>query len=174
MNKKSTVIIAVLILVAVTLTGVAVGIHRYNYAKPQTEDKQTEEKISDNNKDAQGGEDKASDNNGSEGGKNAEDNFSQNASSTEKRPVFIYFVSNDDANYNDAMKVFEELKKEYDGKVDFDLKNVTENPELLDNFQLVKGNTPALIMDGKDGITGLQMKMTDKETLKAEIEKALK
>lgn len=90
-----------------------------------------------------------------------------------KTPVFMYFVSESDANYDEAIKVFEELKKEYEGKIEFDLRNITKNPEILDNFSLVDGNTPTLIMDGKEGITGMQFKMTDKATLKAEIEKAL-
>lgn len=91
-----------------------------------------------------------------------------------KTPVFMYFVSEEDSDYNTALKVFEELKKEYSGKIEFDLKNVTQDPKLLENFSLVDGNTPALIMDGKEGIVGFEFKTTDKEVLKAEIEKALK
>ena len=98
----------------------------------------------------------------------------QNSSETEKTPVFMYFVSESDSNYDEALKVFEELKKEYGTKIEFDLKNVTKDPKLLENFSLVDGNTPALIMDGKEGIVGFQFKMTDKNTLKSEIEKALK
>lgn len=91
-----------------------------------------------------------------------------------KTPVFMYFVSEKDSDYDAALKVFEELKKEYSGKIEFDLKNVTKDPKLLENFSLVDGNTPALIMDGKEGIVGFEFKTTDKEVLKAEIEKALK
>ena len=92
----------------------------------------------------------------------------------DKKPAFLYFVSETDKDYEKAVKVFEELKKEYGEKVDFELKNVTQDPTLLENFALVNGNTPTLIMDGKEGITGFQMKMTDKKTLEDEIKKALK
>lgn len=92
----------------------------------------------------------------------------------DKKPAFLYFVSESDSDYEKAVKVFEELKKEYGEDVDFELKNVTQDPSLLENFAFVNGNTPTLIMDGKEGITGFQMKMTDKKTLEEEIKKALK
>ena len=84
----------------------------------------------------------------------------------------MYFVSESDSDYDAALKVFDELKKEYDGKIEFQLHDITKDKEILERFSIVDGNTPALIMDGKD--LGLQFKTTDKNVLAGEIEKSLK
>jgi len=162
MKDKKSVIIAVIILVIISAVGISIGVKQYNELEPPVtqqeeavnQNEETEQKQPEETKPEEKGEEKGEEVN-------------------TKTPVFIYFVSESDSNYNEALKVFEELKKEYEGKIEFDLKNVTQNPELLENFALVKDNTPALIMDGKEGITGFQFKMTDKATLKTEIEKAL-
>lgn len=161
MKKKSTLIIAVIILVAITLTGTTVGIHNFKKEVSQNEDvniENAEENKYETNKETI----------------NEKDEVNDSVEINPKKPVFIYFVSNDDMEYDEAIKVFNELKKEYDDKVDFELKNVTENPEILENFKLVEGNTPALIMDGKEEITGIKLKTKDKEILKEEIEKSLR
>lgn len=156
MKGKKSVIIAVVILVAISVIGIAVGFNmKKNTDVPQNQTEQSEKETSvTENK-----EQKKTDSNNSE--------------MPDKRPAFIYFVSEDDEKYGEAIKVFEELKAKYSDKVDFELKNVTQDPTILENFALVDGNTPALIMDGREGITGFQFKMTDKSTLEKEIEKAL-
>lgn len=84
----------------------------------------------------------------------------------------MYFVSESDSDYDAALKVFDELKKEYDGKIEFQLHDITKDKEILERFSIVDGNTPALIMDGKE--LGLQFKTTDKNVLAGEIRKIVK
>ncbi len=89
------------------------------------------------------------------------------------KPTFMYFYTNADTETVDP--IIEELKDEYGKKVTFSLVNVDENPEALKNFELVSGNTPALIMLNTDNdISKFEFKCTDKDTLKADIEDALK
>ncbi len=88
------------------------------------------------------------------------------------KPTFMYFYTNAEAET--VNPIVEELKDEYGKKVDFNLVNVDENPEALNNFEIVSGNTPALIMlNTNNDISKFEFQCTDKETLKADIEAAL-
>ena len=80
--------------------------------------------------------------------------------STEKvTPTFMYFVANADDNLD---------------KINFQLVNVDENPEALENFSLVKDQTPALIMlDTSNNISAIEFKCSDKDKLKTDIDNAL-
>ena len=90
-------------------------------------------------------------------------------------PTFMYFVSKNDADYAAGMSAVESLKKEYGDKVKFEIADIDEKPELKDNFQLVVGQTPALIMlNTSNDISALEFKCTDTDTLKKDIENALK
>ena len=89
------------------------------------------------------------------------------------KPTFMYFVAETDADYKEAMETFEALKKEYGDRVVFDLKNVTKEPELLENFSFIAGQTPALIMlNTSNDINNFVFASHDQEKLKAEIEAA--
>lgn len=80
-------------------------------------------------------------------------------------PTFMYFVSKSDAEYEKTMGIIEELKKEYDGKVVFDIKDVDKEPELKESFP-VDGETPALIMlNIHNDISGFEYRCNDKEKL---------
>lgn len=88
-------------------------------------------------------------------------------------PTFMYFVSDKDENKAETEKIVEELKKEYEGKVNFDVRNIDENPEDATNFP-VEGNTPALIMlNTSNDICAFEMQCADKDDLKQAIEGAL-
>ena len=88
-------------------------------------------------------------------------------------PTFMYFVSNSDEGYDATMVMLEELKKEFDGKVNFDIRNIDEEPELVDRFP-VKDQTPTLIMlNTKNDISNILFKTKDKEKLTAAITSAL-
>ncbi len=90
-------------------------------------------------------------------------------------PTFMYFVSKNDAKYDEAMKAVDELKSEFDGKVKFDIVDVDENPDAKKNFEMVDGNTPFLIMlNTKNDICAFEFMCSDKDKLKADIENALK
>lgn len=90
-------------------------------------------------------------------------------------PTFMYFVSKSDADYAAGLSAVESLKKEYSDKVKFEIADIDEKPELKDNFQLVVGQTPALIMlNTSNDISALEFKCTDTDTLKKDIENALK
>lgn len=88
------------------------------------------------------------------------------------KPTFMYFYTNSEKEA--VTPIIEELQDDYGKKVTFSLVNVDENPEALENFQLVSGNTPALIMLNTDNdISKFEFKCTDTDTLKADIEEAL-
>lgn len=87
-------------------------------------------------------------------------------------PTFKYFYTN--AEKDTVTPIIDELKVEYGDKVQFDIVNVDENKEILQNFQLVDGNTPALIMLNTDNdISKLEFQCTDIEVLKADIDETL-
>ncbi len=90
----------------------------------------------------------------------------------EVMPTFMYFVSNSDADFDAANKVVDELKDEYDGKVNFNIINIDENPDAVNSFP-VQGQTPMLIMlNTSNDISALSPKCSDKEQLKAAIDAA--
>ena len=85
----------------------------------------------------------------------------------------MYFVSAKDADYDTEMKVVQELQDAYEGKVNFQITNIDENPEAAENFP-VAGQTPALIMlDTANNISALEFTMSDKATLENDIKAAL-
>lgn len=89
-------------------------------------------------------------------------------------PTFMYFVEKSDENYDEYMAVVEELKAEYDGKVNFDIVDITEDPEATKNFPVTSETTPFLIMlNTENNPSAIEMSCTDKEQLKADIEAAL-
>jgi ABC-type glycerol-3-phosphate transport system substrate-binding protein len=101
------------------------------------------------------------------------DNGTSTTTAEKVTPTFMYFYTNNDTDVVEPL--VENLKSEYDGKVNFSIINIDENPEALENFSLVSGNTPALIMLNTDNdISNLEFQCTDEETLKADIEEALK
>lgn len=88
-------------------------------------------------------------------------------------PTFMYFVSDEDKNKEETDKMLEELKSEYEGKVNFDVRNITETPEDGENFP-VKGATPAVIMlNTSNDICAMQFMCNDKAELKEIIDAAL-
>ncbi len=88
-------------------------------------------------------------------------------------PTFMYFVSAADENYEQTNQMIEELKKAYEGKVNFDIKNVDDDPQIAENYS-VTGMTPALIMlNTKNEISAFEFKCNDKDKLVQDIEKAL-
>lgn len=87
-------------------------------------------------------------------------------------PTFMYFYTNDDTQTVEEIQ--NTLESEYADKINFDFINVDEDAEALENFSLVSGNTPALIMLNTDNnISALEFKCVDVEVLKSDIEAAL-
>ena len=109
--------------------------------------------------------------------KNQEDVKSEMKETEEEKvytPTFMYFVSNNDADFAKTNETIEKLKAEYDGKVNFDVRNVTDDPSQLENFP-VEGQTPALIMlDTSNNISNFLFMNGNYDDLKAAIEAALK
>ena len=88
-------------------------------------------------------------------------------------PTFMYFIADTDANFAATNETIEKLKKEYEGKVIFDIRNVTQDPGQLDNFP-VEGQTPALIMlDTSNNISNFLFMNGNYDDLKAAIDAAL-
>lgn len=99
---------------------------------------------------------------------------SQATEEPEVTPTFVYFVSQNDADYAAAMATVEKLKTEYEGKVNFDIRDYDADPTIAENFAMVVGNTPALIMlDTHNAPCDFLFKTSDEAALKASIEKAL-
>lgn len=169
-TKNIVLVAAVLILVGITAAGTYVSVQ--NYKKAENVLLEQSEENSETKENMLSKYNKESENTDPE--KQDSEKVSETKAETEEKkvPTFLYFVSENDTDYEKALEVFEELKKEYGEKVDFQLKNVTKEPELLENFSLVKDNTPALIADGED--LGIQLKTVDKNILVKEIEKMLK
>ena len=87
---------------------------------------------------------------------------------------YLYFVANADDNFDATNTMYTELENEYKDKINFQLVNVDENPEALENFSLVKDQTPALIMlDTSNNISAIEFKCSDKDKLKTDIDNAL-
>ncbi|MCI8404152.1 MAG: hypothetical protein HFE49_04540 [Clostridia bacterium] len=103
------------------------------------------------------------------------DDSASNASTAEKvTPTFMYFVSNSDENFDKTNEMVAELETEYSQDIKFEIINVDENPEAAENFQLVQGQTPALIMlNTNNDISAIEFKCSDKEKLTSDIKAAL-
>lgn len=107
-------------------------------------------------------------------GSTADSSSSQTQEKKEKvTPTFMYFVSGSDADFDKTQGMIEELKKEYDGKINFNIINIDEDSEAAKNFPVL-GNTPALIMlNTANDISAMEFQCADKDKLKTDIEAAL-
>lgn len=174
MNKKNIIIIlcaAVAVVLAVVMILSFAGKEKKNdVSEPKTENvdgaasQQEETSAEENN----AGDEKKTEN------APAQEESSAVPVQTEEvkvKPTFMYFVDN--AQETDTAAMIEELKAAYPDVV-FDIKNVEKDPELLNNFELVNGNTPALIMlDTSNNICGFQFECADKALLEQSIKAAL-
>lgn len=89
-------------------------------------------------------------------------------------PVFTYFVSSEEEDYEAAMKVVEELKLKYEGKVEFDIRDVALDPQQINNIEGLEGNIPVLYMiDSTTNINSFVLDSYDKATLEKAINQAL-
>lgn len=90
-------------------------------------------------------------------------------------PTFKYFVEKSDENYAEYMAIVDELKEEYDGRVNFDIVDIADDPEATKNFPVTSETTPFLIMlNTENNPSAIEMSCADKDQLKADIEAALK
>lgn len=88
-------------------------------------------------------------------------------------PTFMYFVSYGDSGFETTEKMIDELKKEYDGRVNFKIINLDDAPEAKENYP-VDQQTPALIMlNTHNDISAIEFKCSDKQKLTQYIESAL-
>lgn len=189
-NKKIALVAAVIAVMAVLIAVVNITKKpesgRINDTSVKTEEKQdhkTEEtKKASTNNDAESttkAEKKTDEKTAEKAAPAEEKTVNQSAEKSEPAekvtPTFMYFVSKSDADYAAGLSAVESLKKEYGDKVKFEIADIDEKPELKDNFQLVVGQTPALIMlNTSNDISALEFKCTDTDTLKKDIENALK
>lgn len=90
-------------------------------------------------------------------------------------PTFMYFISSADEGFDATNVMIDELKKEYGEKVNFDIRNIDDDPELVKNFPVGDGNTPTLIMlNIRNEISNILFKNKNKNELKAAIDAAMK
>lgn len=189
-NKKIALVAAVIAVMAVLIAVVNITKKpesgRINDTSVKTEEKQDHKKeetknaSTNNNAESTTKAEKKTDGKTAEKAAPAEEKtVNQRAEESEPAekvtPTFMYFVSKSDADYAAGLSAVESLKKEYGDKVKFEIADIDEKPELKDNFQLVVGQTPALIMlNTSNDISALEFKCTDTDTLKKDIENALK
>ncbi|MBR0366221.1 MAG: hypothetical protein IJH94_05420 [Clostridia bacterium] len=91
-------------------------------------------------------------------------------------PTFMMFVTKNDENYDEYMAVIEEVKTEYEGKVNFDITDIEEESDAKDNFgDIIALGTPTLIMlNTKNEPCAFVGKCSDKQQMVNNIETALK
>lgn len=90
-------------------------------------------------------------------------------------PTFMYFVSDSDEGYDATMVTVDELKAEYKDKINFDIRNIDDEPELVEKFPVGDGKTPVLIMlNTKNEISNILFNTSDKTKLAETIEAAMK
>lgn len=103
-------------------------------------------------------------------------NVTQKATEEPERvtPTFVYFTTQEDAETASFLQTVEKLKTEFDGEINFDLRDLDANPEEKDNFAIVVGNTPAVIMlDIYNNPCAFALSNPDEDTLREAITKAL-
>ena len=90
-----------------------------------------------------------------------------------KKPVFTYYLTSADLKDKKIKACLERLTGEYGTRVVFEIKNVSENKKLLDEYP-VKDRTPALIMQDRNGnVSDILFKTAEYENLKESLERAL-
>lgn len=165
MNKKTKIIIitaAALVVIAAIIAIVLAGFGNDEPSEPQSE---SIEEIAENETPDSKDSSDVIDESG-----NAD---SDDADEKVYTPTFMYFVSNDDADFDKTNEVISRLKNEYDGMVTFDIRNVTDDPSQLESFP-VEGQTPALIMlNTKNDISNFLFQNGNYDDLKAAIDSAL-
>ncbi len=96
----------------------------------------------------------------------------QNEPVADKKATFMFFMTNEDEKNKDLNSKLDELKREYTDRVEFDIRNVDKDKELLKNFP-VEGSTPALIMLKPNGdIVNMLLSIKEYDNLKSVIESA--
>lgn len=89
-------------------------------------------------------------------------------------PTFVYFITKEDAETDAFLQTVEKFKTEFAGKVNFDLRDLDANPEEKNNFEIVVGNTPAVIMlDIYNNPCAFELSNPDENALRETITKAL-
>lgn len=168
-NKKKIIIVLVIAVVSV-LALVISGIKSKNNTKPESakpQETQTEQKTEEK-KEEQKAEEKE------EKTEQNSQNTTENAQKSEDiKAKFMFYVSNADEKKEQALKAYEELKKEYQDKADFIVINIDEQPEMVHNFAL-PDETPKLILIGPDNEFSMKNNCADKEELKNELLKIIK
>lgn len=89
------------------------------------------------------------------------------------KPIFMYFVTNQDLENPNTKETLERLQAEYKDSVIFEIRNADEDKSLYDNFP-IDGTMPMLIMQKKGGdISNILFKTNDYQSLKAAIDATL-
>ena len=71
--------------------------------------------------------------------------------STEKvTPTFMYFVANADDNFDATNTMYTELENEYKDKINFQLVNVDENPDIAVEYNVMSIPTLIVFKNGKE------------------------
>lgn len=149
--KVITIIFAVLlaaVIAGLVIHGKNSGTSGKNTANSSTTSSSTaDNSVADNKAAGNSAEDNnAADNSTADGGAE-KPNDSQTVEDKVYTPTFMMFVTKNDANYDEYMAVIDEVKAEYEGRVNFDITDIEEESEAKDNFgDIIALGTPTLIM----------------------------
>lgn len=156
MKNKKNIVIGVIIALAVVIIGIIV-VGSIGKDKFESNTKMETEQVTDNNIPSSSAP------------------SSKDKESQEKvTPTFMYFISKNDIKYEETNQMIEQLKEKYSDKIVFDIIDIDEQPDTVENFPIVQGNTPTLIMlNTTNDISGIKFVCFDKEELETEIETAL-
>ena len=174
-NKKLIIIIAIVIVIAAAL---AATLMKKDAKEPIKEEKVTETatpKSEDGLVVPDSPEEKQEENTADKKEEKASEKKEEKEEQKTFTPTFMYFVSGADEGFDATNAIIDELKKEYKDKVNFDIRNIDDDPKLVENFPVGDGNTPTLIMlNTKNEISNILFKTADKAKLKQAIEAAMK
>lgn len=176
-KKKITGIIVAAVAVIAIVSVIAVSVNKKDDTKsslvPSQNAAQTQQEGNNDTSDTEAANTGNAPQSNAESQNNAANETANQTKQEKVKPTFMYFVSGKDEKFDETNAMLEELKGQYGEQVVFDIVNVDEHPEAIENFP-VGGQTPVLIMlNTSNDICAIEFVCNDKATLEEDINKAL-
>ncbi|MCX7715502.1 MAG: hypothetical protein N2171_07220 [Clostridia bacterium] len=90
----------------------------------------------------------------------------------QKKPTFMYFISASDARFAETNAILADLKKKYGDRVNFDIRNIDENPDDKTRYSITV--TPTLYLMASDGeFKDIKLGFADEAALEQSIKKVI-
>jgi thioredoxin-like negative regulator of GroEL len=104
--------------------------------------------------------------------KSGSDSTKNQTNAPTRKPTFMYFVSGSDEKAAETSQIIDSLKAKYGDKVEFDIRNIDENPDDAKNFSIAQ--TPTLyLLDGNGDFKDMKFGFSDQAALEESIGKVL-